>query len=99
MDGPVVPEFRTKTIEDHKDITNFEDCVDHCAKNTECNSFIMAKGKKLCSLKKNKLNGSEPIVKQNKNFYSGYKICPAGSFDIFLNYLYYTYIVSLIKLT
>ena len=77
MEGPV--KDRGNDI-GRKNNTSFAECTEICLADENCNSFTrnLYDGKRNCYFKDKKLDGSEPIVNKNNNFFSAYKLCPKG---------------------
>ena len=78
-----------------KNDTSFAECAEICLADENCNSFTrnIYDGKRNCYFKDKKLEGSEPIVKKNGDFYSAYKVCPKG--EHFLTIMSINHMLSL----
>ena len=86
MDGPTLTNNRGKTVKAHKEISDLETCTSLCDEHTKCKSLLFHSKQKACTLKDKLLDGSEPIVKKNKSFFSVFRSCRQGKY--FLVYLW-----------
>ena len=87
MDGPTMGNNRGKTVKAHKEVEDFKTCSKLCDENEKCQSFLFHTNQKVCTLKDLLLTGTEKIVKNNKVFYSVYKLCNEGKVLSFFQYL------------
>ena len=84
MDGPTMKNNRGKTVQSHKNISDLETCTSLCDEDTRCKSLTYYSTKKFCSLKDKLLDGSEPIEKKSKTYFSVFRSCREGKYFIFL---------------
>ena len=77
MLGPI-KESKGKPVGWHKAIKSIQGCMDLCTKNEKCKSFLYGTSGN-CALKDKQLNGSEPLLKKNKDWYSVYVTCEKGN--------------------